>query len=342
MCSMSATLARTRALLDLALELAVVGPSDEIALRLADAVRLVVDCDFVSVQIWDPVSNALVERGRGGRAGLPAGDGDDAITSALEADGLLSDLLVGALTEPIFMHGDTAPPALGERMRASGVQAGVAIPLTASDGLVGLLGIAAFERPERLHPSADLIARLAGVAAQATVALQNGRFFDAFTQYALHDSLTGLANRLQFNEILRETVDRAAATGGAVALLFIDLDGFKEVNDGYGHDIGDRLLVAVGERLCSYTRARDTVGRLGGDEFAVLIENPAGLAQLSERLSKAFCAPFEVAGRDLSVGASIGVARFPDEAGSAAELLQAADAAMYAIKVSKGPGRVRP
>ena len=316
-------------------ELAAAGPSDEVALRLADAVRLVVDCDVVSVQFWDPADCRLVQRALGGSERVPSGDEGDDITAALEADGLLEGLVSCAIAEPIFMDGASAPEALGERMRAGGVVAGLCVPMVAPDGFLGLLAFAVYERPERLEPTPDLLERLAGVAAQASVALQNGRLVDAFAQHALHDSLTGLANRLQFNEILREVVDRSSAAGGSVALLFIDLDGFKAINDSYGHDVGDELLVAVGARLRGCTRSGDTVGRLGGDEFAVLIEHAAGLERVSCRLQDAFCEPFAVAGRTLSVGASIGTAIFPDDAQSADELLRVADAAMYAVKVTR-------
>jgi diguanylate cyclase (GGDEF)-like protein len=331
----SLTLERTRALLDLSTELASAGPSDEVALRLADAVRLVVDCDVVSVQFWDPASSRLVQRALGGRERVPSGEEGDDITAALEADGLLDGLVSCASADPIFTAGDSAPPALRERMRAGGIVAGLSVPLMAPDGFLGLLAFAVYERPERLEPTPDLLDRLAGVAAQASVALQNGRLVDAFAQHALHDSLTGLANRLQFNEILREVVDRSSASGGTLALLFIDLDGFKAINDNYGHDVGDELLVAVGERLHGCTRSGDTVGRLGGDEFAVLIENAAGLERVSNRLQGAFHDPFAVSGRRLGVGASIGTARFPDDAQSADELLRVADAAMYAVKVTR-------
>jgi diguanylate cyclase (GGDEF)-like protein len=334
-------LERTRALLDLSCELAAAGPSDEVALRLADAVRLVVDCDVVSVQLWDTAASQLVQRALGGNERELSGEPGEDLTIALESDGLLDGLLGCASADPIFLSDETAPTALGRRMRAGGIAAGVTVPLLAPDGFLGLLAFAVYDRPERLESTPDLLERLVGVASQAAVALQNGRLVDAFAQHALHDSLTGLANRLQFNEILREVVDRASASDSSVALLFIDLDGFKAINDNHGHDVGDDLLVAVGERLRGCTRGTDTVGRLGGDEFAVLIENAAGLAQVSARLQNAFCQPFAVSGRRLSVGASIGTATFPDTAGSADELLRVADAAMYEIKLTR-PAAQRP
>jgi diguanylate cyclase (GGDEF)-like protein len=180
-----------------------------------------------------------------------------------------------------------------------------------------------------------LLDRLSGVAAQATTALQNGRLMDEITRQALHDGLTGLTNRLQFTEEQRNAILHARETSGMVTLLYIDLDAFKPVNDTFGHDVGDELLVAVGERLKGSTRATETVARLGGDEFAVLLDSrsaPAEADALAARLGDAFSQPFAVAGRRLHLGASIGRAVFPSDADGAETLLRAADAAMFAAK----------
>ena len=120
-----------------------------------------------------------------------------------------------------------------------------------------------------------------------------------------------------------------------MTLLYMDLDGFKPVNDEFGHDIGDQLLVAVAKRLASCTRAEDTVARLGGDEFAVLIDSqtaPADAEEVSDRLAAAVTRPFVIDGHELQLGASIGRAVFPIDAEDPDGLLRAADAAMFGVK----------
>jgi len=152
---------------------------------------------------------------------------------------------------------------------------------------------------------------------------------------ALHDSLTGLPNRALVLDRAERMLAAARRNHGSVSLLFIDLDNFKEVNDGFGHGTGDELLAAVGTRLRRVAREADTVGRLGGDEFVVLIEHGA-LADASELLAQrvrdVLHPPFLLDGREYLVSASIGIATASD--GTAEELLQEADVAMYQAKSS--------
>jgi diguanylate cyclase (GGDEF)-like protein len=191
----------------------------------------------------------------------------------------------------------------------------------------------------------ELLDRLSGVAAQATTALQNGRLVDQITHKALHDELTGLANRTQFADDLRDAVALASERAGLVTLFYLDLDGFKPVNDRFGHDVGDLLLTAVGQRLCACTRAGDVVARLGGDEFAVLIESASGLDDgdsVAQRLGEAFAQPFSIKGQELRLGASVGRASFPGDADSAEGLLQLADRTMFEAKRNHATSRTEP
>ncbi len=152
---------------------------------------------------------------------------------------------------------------------------------------------------------------------------------------AHHDPLTGLANRSLFNDRLVAGIDRHAAGGAALALLVVDLDDFKAVNDTYGHAAGDRLLQAVGDRLRSCVRADDTVARLGGDEFAVVLEAGAEAPGIvAQRVLVALRQPFSVERRLLSLGASVGVVEpARAEPGLTPDvLLRRADDAMYAGK----------
>jgi diguanylate cyclase (GGDEF)-like protein len=218
----------------------------------------------------------------------------------------------------------------------------IGVPLTAPDSLLGLLIVSVTEEPERLHPSHDLLDRLSGVAAQATIALQNGRLVDQITHQALHDQLTGLPNRLKFTDRLRSAIRAASKRDERVNLFYIDLDGFKPVNDEFGHEVGDQVLTLVGERITGRVRATDTVARLGGDEFAVLIDGePAeeDAQALIDRLTTAFDAPFVVDGHHLNVGGSIGRAVYPIDAGDADSLLRVADHAMFEAKRARQHAR---
>jgi diguanylate cyclase len=157
------------------------------------------------------------------------------------------------------------------------------------------------------------------------------------TRQAFSDHLTGLPNRALLRDRTEQAIRLAGRHGLVAALLLLDLDRFKEVNDTLGHHHGDLLLQQVAERLRGRLRASDTVARLGGDEFAVLLPNVTGVGDataVAEKLSAAIEAPFVVDGLTLDVDASIGVAAYPDHGAGANELLQRADVAMYAAKAS--------
>lgn len=153
---------------------------------------------------------------------------------------------------------------------------------------------------------------------------------------AYHDALTGLPNRALLGDRLRQALLDYRSHGHRFALLMIDLDGFKTVNDTFGHDVGDILLQAVTQRLLSCLRNSDTLARLGGDEFAVLmthLREADNAAMVAGRMVEA-CggSPIEVGGRSCRIGASIGIALFPDHALSTDALLVAADTALYKAK----------
>ncbi|MDH3732549.1 MAG: EAL domain-containing protein [Gemmatimonadota bacterium] len=152
---------------------------------------------------------------------------------------------------------------------------------------------------------------------------------------ALRDYLTGLPNRALFHDRLEHAVRRTRRGGGEVALLYLDLDKFKPVNDSAGHAVGDEVLREVAQRLVGIARAGDTVGRIGGDEFGVLLET-AGTAEeamgVAGRILAEMQAPMVVKGEKLDVGASVGVAMSGDDAREAEELVRRADMAMYEAK----------
>jgi len=164
---------------------------------------------------------------------------------------------------------------------------------------------------------------------------------DRLRRQASHDPLTDLPNRTLFAERLDRALADARRRDAPVALLFLDLDGFKTVNDTLGHEVGNRLLVAVAGRLRSCVRAADTVARAGGDEFTILLPDPGDAAEaerVAGRIVAALERPFAVDGREVRIGASVGVAiAEPGEAGTG-DLLRRADAAMYRAK-GAGKGR---
>jgi len=152
---------------------------------------------------------------------------------------------------------------------------------------------------------------------------------------AHHDALTDLPNRVLFQDRLQQAVVRARRTGLLLAILFIDLDNFKDVNDVHGHELGDHLLKAVTERLRNCTRESDTVARLGGDEFAVLqmdIDRSESAAKLSEKILERLSAPFSLEGQEIHISASIGVTICPLDQDDPHEIVKNADMAMYRAK----------
>lgn len=156
---------------------------------------------------------------------------------------------------------------------------------------------------------------------------------------AYHDSLTGLPNRTLFLQMLQAAIDGDADQKDMHALLFIDLDKFKPVNDTFGHPVGDALLVAVAKRLRAAMRKTDLVARIGGDEFIVLRKNlqaPSSADALAQSLVKSLSRPYSIGKRPVTVGASVGIAVWPQDGGDAVTLIQSADNAMYRAKHASG------
>ena len=152
---------------------------------------------------------------------------------------------------------------------------------------------------------------------------------------ALNDELTGLPNRRLMADRFNQALAVATRNFGGAALLYIDLDGFKLVNDSLGHSVGDLLLAEVAKRLQSRVRESDTLARLGGDEFAIImgsISSKEQPGQLGAQLLEALAAPFWIDGQEIRIGASIGVSLFPEHGISSVLLLQNADSAMYSAK----------
>lgn len=162
----------------------------------------------------------------------------------------------------------------------------------------------------------------------------------AARELAIRDALTGLANRRHFEEILRSDISGNGAAAAPFALLCLDLDGFKGVNDTMGHGAGDQLLRSIGERLAAMAAPGDLVARLGGDEFALIRRTGLDRDELAAFARSAIlelCRPHAVCGIEISVGVSVGIALAPDHGQSAENLLSSADIALYQAKAQAGP-----
>ena len=183
-----------------------------------------------------------------------------------------------------------------------------------------------------LHDPAGTVVGLLGITREIN---ELKRAEMTLEHLATHDTLTGLPNRYLMFDRLNQLLVRAVRYELSFAILFIDLDGFKRVNDSRGHDVGDLVLRGVAERLTRNLRAADTVARIGGDEFVILLESlragPDAIA-LADKIRSAVSTPFALPGGDATVTVSIGIGLYPDDGHDAEGLLKAADVAMYRAK----------
>jgi len=211
-------------------------------------------------------------------------------------------------------------------------------PVISGDRLVAALSLG-YREPPSADPSVANYG--AEFASRLSVALSNSARDERLYRQAHFDALTGLPNRLLFRDRLAQELASAVAGGSRGALLYIDLDHFKRVNDTVGHGAGDQLLTIVAQRLRACVKDGDTVARLAGDEFTVVLRqvtDPDAVRTVAERIIAALEAPVNVAGRDHLVRGSIGITLFPDDGNNIDELMRNADTAMYRAK-DLGRGR---
>ena len=204
--------------------------------------------------------------------------------------------------------------------------------LSPAGGLLGLLAMHYRQGQIRRDGDAEMLQVAARLAA---LAVEQRKFTERLEFQARHDSLTGLPNRAYFIELLEEALVEARERSAILAVLFIDLDRFKQVNDTLGHTMGDRLLKEVGGRLRRLLTEDDLAGRMGGDEFTIVMTRQPDeqtVMQAAEEFLKAFRAPHRLDGNELYVTASIGLSIFPRHGTTGAELLRNADLAMYHAK----------
>jgi len=309
-----------------------------LALPLLDLVVLWLSCTLVSLTDRHPTCYRLL---LGGFVFLFAGHAVAAAQTLARwspsTTAVDTSILIGmALWALAFLHPSRRQPfdpVPLRSLRPSGVK--VALLVTLALVVPGVLSTAIMTgRVERV-PVLPIGATL--LPALVLLYLVRQVFTHAAAEYrAQHDPLTGVCNRLLFEDRLGLSLAQAERTGGSVAVMFLDLDRFKGINDSLGHAVGNQLLQAVVKRLQSALRDQDTLARFGGDEFTLLIPDAhvgdESVAKVAERILARFADPFSVGNRQLSVKASIGVAVSPHDGEDAETLLKHADTAMYQAK----------
>ena len=219
-----------------------------------------------------------------------------------------------------------------------GQQSMAMVPLVAAGRSVGLIEVTSARRDAFDERAVELAVMLAG---EAAMALENARLYDEIRHQALHDGLTGLANRVLFRDRVELAVARSRRSGGRIAVLFLDFDDFKALNDTHGHARGDEVLAVAAKRVSEVLRPSDTAARHGGDEFAILIEDivdEADALTVATRLAEALRQPMPIGHAEVRIAASIGVAIGVAGRESTDDLLRNADVAMYAAKASSRGG----
>jgi diguanylate cyclase (GGDEF)-like protein len=304
----------------------------ELATLLATRVRRAIHPDGVRVSRWDEGSTSLRLLGRDGV------DNADELVELAEAplrwfalrDGRLAILQVDALED--------GPES--QDLRARGVRTLILMPLTTGGKTIGLVELVALHQPRALSESQ--LNALEAMARLTATGLERVRLFEHLRSAADTDLVTGVHNHRYLQERLRQEVARAARSHSPLAVLMMDLDKFKQVNDRYGHADGDRVLHNIGAAIMGEVRTNDVVARYGGDEFVVVMSDTS-LEQaeaVAQRVVDAILVQrHEVSdGSHVSVGVSAGLAMYPEDGRTTAQLLGTADAAMYGAKRGGGRG----
>ena len=318
-----------QALLALSGTLSDLSTTEEMAEHLSRTVPAVIDCDRAIVSL---ASTGDEEKWVYSTHGFDQ-------EAAAELTSIAPAKFDGRMESWLYQH-PVATPAGGisAALASSGSVAARSMGITSNGELFGWITIDVTSHPERLDDDLDIAERLRGLAGQAAIAIYNARLLQEIRYQASHDSLTGLPNRVLILDRVEQAMSRARREHVEIALLFIDLDGFKDVNDNLGHTVGDELLRSVASRFSGTLRESDTVARLGGDEFVVLVEGismAAGPELVAERLLKVLAEPFHLGPENetqvsVSVSASIGIAAGLRD--SSEELFRDADVALYRAK----------
>lgn len=237
---------------------------------------------------------------------------------------------------PVFVNDIASMPlcqSCFEAFKPRPIRSCWAFPLVSKDHDVpGLLVLSS----QKASPPTDAERQLADVACHlAVIAIEQRRLTEKLTYQAHHDSLTGLPNRVLFEDHVQRELARAQTRRHMVAVFFIDLDGFKHINDTLGHPLGDLLLQQVAHRIHSMVGTQGMLARMGGDEFMLVcsaFQDPQTIEEIAQKVIDSLNEPFEVQDHELFVSASIGISRYPDDGDDVATLQRNADIAMYRAK----------
>lgn len=315
----------TAALLGLANALAELATPPEVAQQVAETMRSVMAADTTIVLLIE--EDDLMIRGM---AGAPDSVTARLIDTTLEVgvDEPLLDWL--ANPQPKVVHGDTKSRIGRTIMSTLGITTLLLVPIHRRGELLGASGAGFVATPP---DAARLMSLSLAVADHAAIALENANLLARLSYKALHDDLTGAASPSHFKEAAQRALARATRDRSSVSMLFVDVDRFKEINDEFGHQVGDHVLREIALRLRSQLRAGDIVGRLGGDEFALLLcsVGPEEAMAAAQRMKQVIQQPL-VGFPDLHVSASIGVATALRGGSTYENLVHLSDTAMYQAK----------
>ena len=301
---------------------------DELLQAVVEGARELLGDEVVTLRLLDPTDSKRVEMVA--QIGLPP-EIEERLHHGSVSDGVSGRAMLEERVVAIeeYKHSPAAlAPLVGD-----GLQAVMAAPVHQNGAVCGSLAVGT-HAPGRRYSDSEREMLLA-FAEHASLALTDARNFSQALHQAFHDPLTDLPNRELFATKLESALTAAAHADTRVAVLFLDLDGFKTVNDSLGHTAGDELLRAVASRLQATIKEGDTAARLGGDEFAILLEFPRHRSstplEVADWILRTVSAPFEVAGQEVSLTVTIGVA---SAGGPGEDLLRNADLAMYHAKAS--------
>ena len=257
----------------------------------------------------------------------------DRIQYAVRVGGMPPQAAADAVADASAEYGLAMQRVVASYLRTSGEQV-VALEQTEYFLLVATLALLVLEGLFLFRPAVRSLQRSWKESSEAH---RTERELDQqrLNYLARYDSLTGLINRTLFSDRLESAVARARRDGSVVALMFLDLDGFKEVNDRLGHAVGDALLRQAAERIVSCVRESDTVARLGGDEFTVILEGGHRVedaGQVATKILRVLATPYSVGGEEIVITSSMGIAAYPLDGETTEDLLKGADIAMYSAK----------
>ncbi|MEP6623544.1 MAG: GGDEF domain-containing protein [Acidimicrobiia bacterium] len=323
--------AATGALLGLARSLAEPANPQRIARLVASAMPEILGVDAAAVLLWDQGTQTLRMAGRSGWSREVADLVEGFEIRDQDSDGVRQ---LRETAEPIVLRLDSPERGpVATRLAVLGVPALAIAPIHVHRGEFFGAAIApvAAAHERRLD---DITERLAAIADQAATAIQNATLIEEIRHQAVHDTLTGLANRALADEELDKAIAHAARRRASLSLLFIDLDDFKAVNDRFGHGAGDHVLRTVALRLEDAGRRGDSIARRGGDEFTMMLPDaePSDAEVIAARLATVISRPIAIGDELVQVHASIGIACYPQDGTDVEALVRGADRAMYRTK----------